>query len=377
MDDFQLDRIPAITRRAGALADLGTLAARLGGGRPVLLLADHALPAMAEAAAASLRQAGLVVTLFTDIKSDPTTSQVDAACAVVRVSGVGVVVALGGGSAMDAGKAAAALAADPAPAATYALAGTPLPASFLPSICIPTTAGTGSETTRVAVLTDAMGRKTWLWGDSLKPAAVILDPELTLGLPAHLTAATGLDALVHAIEASTNRNANDASRMFGHAAIRLVARHLPVVLAAPADLAARAGLQWAAALAGVAIDTAGTAIAHCLGHAMASLRPIHHGRAVTIAMQASLGWAQAEDPHGNFAAAAAALGAPDLASGFAALLAASGIATSLEGWHGITAETLAGVAAAPENAPMRNSTARSVDDATLHRLAAAILEDRG
>ncbi len=249
---FTLDRVPGIVQAPDAIDRLGGLAARLGGGAPALLVADPGLAAfgITERAERSLREAGLSVSVFEDVKSDPYTAQVDLAAAMALRDAVGVVVALGGGSAMDAGKAAAAVATGSAPSGHYALCANPLPTRPLPKICVPTTSGTGSETTRTSVLTTADGAKVWLWGEELKADAVLLDPALTVGLPPHLTAATGIDALVHAIEACTNRHANMAADMVCHEAIRLVTRHLPTAVSDPANLEARAAVQWAAALGG-------------------------------------------------------------------------------------------------------------------------------
>ena len=229
---------------------------------------------------------------------------------------------------------------------------------------MPTTSGTGSETTRTAILTRADHAKVWLWGDEIKADEVVLDPELTKSLPPGLTAATGIDALVHAVEAATNRNANPAANLFAYEAIRLVGRHLACAIERPGDLEARGAMQWAAAFGGVAIDNCGTAIAHALGHAMGSLKPIHHGRAVGVAMLACLPW----NVEGNdaFAPCAAALGAEPSASGFIAayekLLRACGLKLSVaEEFAGVGAEALAAQAARPENAAMRDSNKRGVE----------------
>jgi alcohol dehydrogenase len=380
MSGFMLDRVPAITQAEGALDQLGALAARLGGGAPVLLVADPGLApfGIIERAEASLREAGLAVLTFTDIKSDPLAAQVDAAAALARQGGAAVAVALGGGSAMDAGKAAAAVAAASAPSLHYALCANPFPTKPLAIICVPTTSGTGSETTRTSIVTNADGAKVWLWGDELKADTVLLDPTLTVGLPPHLTAATGIDALVHAVEACTNANAHAANDLYCHAAIRLVVRHLPAAMDNPRDLTARAGLQFAAALAGIAIDNCGTAIAHNIGHALASLRPLHHGRAVGVAMLAALPWNAEEDPDGRFAAVAALMGARDaagLTAAYEGLLRGVGVKVSLagEGYDDITPERLAAQMANPENAAMRRSNRRVSSDADLLALARSVL----
>ncbi len=385
MSGFELDRVPAITQAEGALDRLGALAARLGGGAPALLVADPGLAPFGIIARAetSLREAGLDVLTFTDIKSDPLAAQVDAAAELARDGRTGamlagVVVCLGGGSAMDAGKAVAAIARGTRGAEHYALCAHPFPAQALPKICVPTTSGTGSETTRTSIVTNARGEKVWLWGDEIKADAVLLDPTLTVGLPAHLTAATGIDALVHAVEAATNARANAASDLYCHAAIRLVARHLPAAMDSPGDLAARAALQWAAALAGIAIDTCGTAIAHNIGHALASLRPVHHGRAVGVAMLATLPWNVEHDPDGRFAAVAAAMGvagAAALPAAYERLLRGVGVKVSLagEGYDDITPERLAAQMMNPENESMRRSNRRPSSDADLLAFARVVL----
>ena len=209
---------------------------------------------------------------------------------------------------------------------------------------------------------------------------MLLDPTLIVGLPPHLTAATGIDALVHAIEACTNRHANMAADMVCHEAIRLVTRHLATAVAEPANLEARGAVQWAAALAGIGIDTAGTAIAHNIGHALASLRPIHHGRAVGVAMLATLRWNVAHDPDGRFAAVAVAMGElPDASlvpAAYERLLRQVGVRVSLAdaGFDAIRPEALAAQMRRPENAAMRHSNHRTVDDADMAAFARAVLE---
>jgi alcohol dehydrogenase class IV len=384
MSAVSLDRVPAITQSAGALDGIGEAAGRLGKGAPVLLVADPGLgPSGAiDRAQTALRTAGLEIALFTAFKSDPTASQVDAAAELARSERVGVVVALGGGSALDVGKAAAALAPSAAPAEHYALCAHPLPSRPLPKICVPTTSGTGSETTRTAVVATATGIKVWLWGDEMKADLVVLDPTLTAGLPPQMTAATGIDALVHAIEACTNANAFMANDIFCHAAIRLVARNLLRAVEVPNDLEARGGMQLAAALAGIGIDNTGTSIGHNIGHALASLRPIHHGRAVGLALVATLPWNTEHDPDGRFAAVAEAMGesrdAARLPSAFERLLRQAGVKLMLdgEGHDDVTPERLAAQMAAPENAPMRRSNRRPVADEDLLVFARTVLTQR-
>lgn len=208
----------------------------------------------------------------------------------------------------------------------------------------------------------------------------MLDPVLTTGLPTHLTAATGVDALVHAIEAATNANANAANNLYAHEAIRLVVKHLRRAVEKPDNVEARGGVQWAATLAGIAIDNCGTAIAHNIGHALASLRPIHHGRVVGLALRATLPW-NIENDDGVYAAAAAAMGEPahatKLPGAFERIVRDVGIKVSLagEGHDGITPAQLAAQMARPENSAMRRSNRRAVSDTDLLHLAQLMLNE--
>lgn len=381
MSDRHLDRVPRIVQGEGALARIGEVARRLGGGKTVLLVADPGLApfGLIERAVGALREASVDVAVFSDFKSDPSCAQIDAAAALARHSAAGVMVALGGGSALDVGKAAAAVAAGTAPASAYALCAVPFLPGSLAKLCIPTTSGTGAETTRTVVASRNDGNKIWLWGEELKPDHVVLDPLLTLGLPSAMTAATGIDVLVHAMEACTNARAFAANDLYCLEAIRLVAAHLPRAVAQPDDITARAGMQWAACLAGIGIDNSGTAIAHNIGHALASLRPVHHGRAVGLAVLATLAWNVEHDPHGRFAAVAEALGAGHdaaaLPAAFERLLRGVGVKVSLagEGHDTITAERLAQQMMAPENLPMWQSNHRTPGPEDARRFAKTLL----
>lgn len=387
-DVFSFGPTTRVAFGVNRIARLGSdLVALVGEGAPVLLAADPGIvrAGLAEKVEAAIAAAGGKVGLFSDVRSDPLGAQVDAAAEAARSLGAKAVVGLGGGSTLDVAKFAAAIATADEPADHYPLAVNPLPSKGLAKICIPTTAGTGSETTRVAIFTTDAGEKVWAWGDELRPDLAVLDPTLTVGLPSLLTAATGIDALVHAIEAATIRRANIMNDAVCLQAIRLVVRHLPRAVEAPDDLEARGGMQIAAALAGIAIDNSGTGIAHAMGHALGAIGHVHHGRAVGLCLRAALDWNAAADP-ARHALVAEAMGVPaagrsaeavagDLAPAFDAFLRRVGLPISLKG-DGLTeadAPRLASVTMAPENKAMRDANIREIRPDDAERIAAKVL----
>jgi alcohol dehydrogenase class IV len=295
---------------------------------------------------------------------------IDTAAGLARAMKAKAIVGLGGGSALDTAKLVACCAVTGKEARAYQLCETPLPADRLPIIAIPTTAGTGSEVTRVSVFTNAEKIKVWAWSEELKPDAAILDPELTVGVPPAITAATGLDALVHAIEASTNKHATPGNNLYCHKAISLISAHLVKAVKNGGDLEARGAMLLGSCYAGIGIDNCGTALAHNISHALADLAPIPHGRATGLAMLATIGWVAEGNPEA-FARVAVAMGVSDVAEGYERLVRATGIKVSLmgDGLELNRPERLAEHMALPANAPMRKSTKRFPSDADLLMLA--------
>ncbi len=294
------------------LMKLGRDVKRLAGdGAEVLLVTDpvHTGNGLAERAAGALGESGHGCSVFSDIASDPAAETVDAISEQARSRGADCIVAMGGGSTLDAAKLAACLAPDGRGAETFALGGMPVPAGGLPKIAVPTTAGTGSEVTRTSVFSTSE-RKLWAWGESLRFNLALLDPLLTVSLPAPLTAATGVDAMVHAIESATCRRRNPVSSTIALGAIRTLREWLPEAVRHPADTQARGHVQIAATLAGVAFDVTGVAVAHAIGHALGQHAGIHHGRAVGLALAATMEHS-AEAAADAYSAVSAALGGPE------------------------------------------------------------------
>jgi alcohol dehydrogenase class IV len=377
MKPFTLSRVPEIHFGAGRLADAAAKLATLAGVKaPVMIVADPALKPLGitDRLTDQLAKAGHDFAVYAGFTGEPKCSDIDLAATMARSAKALAVMGIGGGSALDTAKLVAACAVSGKPAQAYQLCETPLPKDRLPIIAIPTTAGTGSEVTRTSVFANAEKIKVWAWGEEIKPDIAILDPELTIAVPPHVTAATGLDALVHAIEASTNKHRNDGNDLYCHRAISLIAANLETAIREPANLEARGALLLGSCYAGIGIDNCGTALAHNISHAMADLAPIMHGRATGLAMLATIDWVAEGNPQA-FARVARAMGQrEDKAAAISAydrLVRASGIKISLagDGFELNRPERLAERMAAPSNTPMRKSTARMPSDAELVALA--------
>jgi alcohol dehydrogenase class IV len=223
--------------------------------------------------------------VYGDVAPNPSTANVDAGAASIRAFGPAAVVALGGGSSLDAAKGISLLAGNPG--ARAADADTLWEAEDgLPIIAVPTTSGTGAETNGFGVIEDTVTRrKVYIGHSSVKPGVALLDPELTLGLPAHVTAATGIDALVHGIESLAARGANAVSVAFATRAVALVGRWLPAAYCDGADLEARSQLMLGAHLAGQALTISGLGLVHGIGHSLTAHTGTPHGVALAAVFE--------------------------------------------------------------------------------------------
>ena len=342
----------------------GDITALSGRSSEVLIISDAGLAkaGIIERLTSILEQSGLNVTVFSELVGEPHSDTIDKAAAILRGMNRPCVLGVGGGSALDVAKLAAVVAEAETPTERYALRQRTFPEPRLKRIMIPTTAGTGSEVTATSVFYDGNGCKIWAWGQALFPDLVILDPSLTVTLPPDLTASTGLDALVHAIEAFTCRQKNLMSDALALHAIRLIAKHLLVAIQKPADIEARSNMLIASTLAGCAFAQTGTAGAHSIGHALATLAGIPHGRAVTLGMAELLAW-NAEAAPETHAVLAEALGAGNAADqagpAFRKLVELSGLELSLADAD-IQPESLAEVMMSPENISMVKNNIRSI-----------------
>ncbi|MBT4242796.1 MAG: iron-containing alcohol dehydrogenase [Planktomarina temperata] len=277
MNPFSFNTTPSLRMGAGLAGELGQITRPICGDR-VLLVTDPGMMAtgLVQQATDCLRTAGVEVTLFDQVQADPPEEIVLRAAQYAR-SATGVI-GFGGGSSLDVAKLAALLAASNQPLAeAYGIGNAQGPR--LPLVLVPTTAGTGSEVTPISIVTTGASEKMGVVSPLLLPDLALLDPELTLGLPAHVTAATGIDAMVHAIEAyaSVNANNNPISRALAVEALGLMGRMLLRAVQKPDDLEARTGMLLGSMLAGQAFANSPVAAVHALAYPIGGHYKVPHG----------------------------------------------------------------------------------------------------
>ncbi|MBM3214403.1 iron-containing alcohol dehydrogenase [Candidatus Poribacteria bacterium] len=247
----------------------------------------------------ALERAGCQPTLFSDIRPNPTDKNVYAGSVRYREGHCDSIVAVGGGSVMDAAKAIRILVSHPnALPELYADAGgverisRPMPRL----ICIPTTAGTGSEVSRGAVITDTSeGRKRVVLHPRMSATIALLDPNMTVHLPKFLTAATGADAFAHCVEGYSAKGYHPIAEGIALQGIRTVVENLPVVVEEPSNIEARGRMLLAASMGALAIQR-GAGAAHALSHPLSHVSGIHHGMASAIVLPAVVRFNLAEVP---------------------------------------------------------------------------------
>lgn len=248
----------------------------------VLFVSDPGLAqlGLVDQVQSSLNEAGRAVATFTAVSSNPTTAEVAAGLALAREQNVQALVALGGGSAIDVAKAVAMLMTNDGSYSDYQWGGKRITERSLPLLAVPTTAGTGSEVSRVAVIVDPDNPfKKGVLSQQMFPHAAIVDPELTRSLPPHLTAATGMDAFIHALECYIGRRANPYTDQFCLAALETAWSALPQAVANGSDMSARQAMMLAALWGGTAMDHAGLGLIHSLSGPLTGHLHLHHGLA--------------------------------------------------------------------------------------------------
>lgn len=301
-----LKGMPPVLTTPGCSGSVGSLVKALGGSAAFLVTDEMLVKiGMAAGIAEACAKKGVPCTIYDGIVPNPTVSCIDAGVRMLQAMPAGaVVVTLGGGSVMDAGKCIAVVASQGAGASVSDFVGRPrlkagtdqidfatLMAPKQPShaaakiVAIPTTSGTGSETNGAAVVTDDVThKKLYFISDSARASFIVLDPKLTVGMPLYPTASCGMDVLTHAMEAFTSNRTNPYSDALAYGAIELVSKYLPAVMSDPSDLNARSQMQYASFMAAAAFDSAQLGLMHALGHQLTSLYGQPHGQTLATMM---------------------------------------------------------------------------------------------
>ncbi len=293
---FDFSQRPRLVFGAGAVGRIGELAQGLGASHALLVTDPGIVRAgHAEKVRAALNAVGIMVVIYDQVRENPSTVDVDACLAIAKGGSIDLIIGLGGGSAMDTAKGANFLLSNGGRMRDYWHTHAATKA-FLPLIAIPTTAGTGSECQSYALIVDEQSHQKMACGDAKALARIaILDPELTTTQPVRVTACTGFDALVHALETLVTTKRNQVSHLFAREAFTLVQANLPLVLSQPGDLAGRGGMQLGAAFAGLAIENSMLGAAHACANPLTARHSIVHGQAVATMLPHVLRF-NAEDP---------------------------------------------------------------------------------
>jgi len=267
----------------GATKGMGKETKALGGTK-VLIVTDSGVvnSGLVDSLRTNLEEAELKVFLFDRVEPEPSAPLVDESAQFIKEKGVDIVIGVGGGSSLDVAKGASLLASNPGNVLDYC--GIDLiPKRGLPKILVPTTAGTGSEVTRVFVVTDKRDNmKKVVYSNYAIPDLAIVDPMLTISMPSKVTADTGMDALVHAIETYVSMNATPFSDLLACKAIELIAKYLPMVFAKSENIEARYHMSLASLLAGLAFASGGLGAVHALAYPLGTEYHLPHGRTNAI-----------------------------------------------------------------------------------------------
>ena len=279
----------AIRFGSGRIAELGRACVAAGITRPLLVTDPGVAPLpITERALAAIRAEGLEVAVFSDVKPNPTEDNVAAGLTALRAGGHDGVVAFGGGSALVCGKVVAFMRGQTRPMWDFEDIGDwwtrADPEGIAPVVAVPTTAGTGSEVGRAGVITNvASHTKKVIFHPRMMPVEVICDPELTIDLPPHLTAGTGMDALAHCLEAYCAPAYHPMAEGIAVEGIRLVKEYLPRAYRDGTDIEARAQMLSAAAMGATAFQK-GLGAIHALSHPVGAIYNTHHGLTNAIFM---------------------------------------------------------------------------------------------
>lgn len=277
----------------GARKELPEVVKRLGKSK-ALIVTDAGLVkfGVAKMVTDVLDEAAIPYEIFSDVKPNPTVTNVKNGIEAYKKSGADFIIAIGGGSSIDTAKAVGIVINNPEFSDIVSLEGcAPTKNKSVPIVALPTTAGTAAETTINYVIIDEINQKKMVCVDPNDiPAVAIVDAELMYSLPASLTAATGMDALTHAIEGYITKGAWALSDMFEIEAIRMISRNLPTAVAEPSNAVARDAMAVAQYVAGMAFSNVGLGLVHGMAHPLGSLFDIPHGVANALLLPTIMEW---------------------------------------------------------------------------------------
>lgn len=325
---IELRQPSAILVGGGSTARTGEMVRRLGGGRAFLVttpgMMDRPVFPLLED---SLKREGVAAVVWSRTPAEPEVAELEQAVAAASAARPDVVIGLGGGSALDLAKLTAMLLVNGGEARDYFGTGKVLKRG-LPTVMLPTTAGSGSEVSQDAVLTDRKaGTKRGTKDLKLVPDCAIVDPDSTRSCPPELTAASGLDALCHAVEALANPRADAICDLYALEAVRLIVAHLPAAVDDGEDRAAREGMARGAMLAGLAFSPVGTGGVHACGYPLSGMWGLSHGLANGILLPHVVAYNAPACP--KYGRLAPILGSDDVAAALADLVVRTGVPARL------------------------------------------------
>ena len=308
---YTYNSVSKIVYGPGVVAETGNIAKSFGATR-VLIVTDPSLAALGlhKPVEAALASAGLASALFSEAELEPSAASIEKIAQQAKEFKAELIVGLGGGSALDSAKAACVLLTNEGPIEKY-FGVNKVPNPCAPALYIPTTAGTGSEMTSISVLSDkASGAKLGVVSDYMYAKTVILDPELTVGLPPHVTAMTGVDAFVHAMESYVGKAATPFTDALNLQAMTLIARSIRRAYVNGQDLAARTDMLYASGLAGMGFSNTQNGIIHAVGTAVPRSYNLPHGLLMACLAPMCMGYNVMANPE-KYATVARILGAQD------------------------------------------------------------------
>ena len=282
---FDYEQTTKIFFGKGRMAELPEIVA--GYGKHVLLVTGNRTSSRGQIyqeLTEKFKEKGLAVTHYDGVFGNPTTDCVDEGVRAAKESGADVLVGFGGGSVMDSAKAIAVGAVNEGQAWDYLFFKNPQPTKILPVIAVPTTSGTGSQVTQVAVMTEtATNTKSAIFNNLLYPKVAVIDPELMESMPSHITASTGFDAFCHCFESYINVKASPYTDMIALEGVKMIAKYLREAVRNGGDTEAREKMAWADTCGGLAIANAGVTLPHGVGMTISGHCPeILHGESLAL-----------------------------------------------------------------------------------------------